>query len=249
LKILCEISGGYDSACVAQMLSEQGHELTGFFVNYGQPYQTNEYMAAMHVADRLGFSVQMIHCQLGLGLPDGSVPAAYVPIRNLVIGTLMANRAEALGIRTIAVGSKTTEYRPNDPYCFYDCTTEFYQRMANLVTLASQPGHGVQYIQPLIVDGCSLSKAEVVQKLIDTGWNLRNLWNCYGTGTTPCMQCKNCIEMRDLAFPGYSDWWPSSKSPVQRSGLPLAALLPGGTGVDSLGTVQTQPEGNGSEMQ
>lgn len=216
---LCEMSGGYDSAAAALLTLQQGHTVYGLFIDHGQAYMDRELAAASYLAGRLSKQyanfkgLRLAICQLSQVLPNDSTPAAYVPLRNLVLGALSANKAQALGAEAVVVGSKTTVIRADDPFCFYDCSTAFYQQLGALATLASQPGHALRFVQALVRDdGTAYSKAEVVKLLLDADFDIKSLWNCYGAGFRPCRTCKNCLEMVGVLnelglFDRYKGWW------------------------------------------
>jgi 7-cyano-7-deazaguanine synthase in queuosine biosynthesis len=216
---LCELSGGYDSAAATLLTLQQGHHVHALFIDHGQSYLDRELAAASHLAQQFAKryanfkGLRVAVCHLSQALPDDKTPAAYVPLRNLVLGALSANKAQALGAEAVVVGSKTTVIRQDDPYSFFDCSTEFYERLGSLATLASQPGFAMRFVQALVRDdGTAYTKAEVVKLLLNADLDIKSMWNCYTPGVRPCRSCKNCIEMRDVLnelglFDRYKGWW------------------------------------------
>jgi 7-cyano-7-deazaguanine synthase in queuosine biosynthesis len=217
--LLCELSGGFDSAAATVLALREGHTVHALCALHGQEYDKQELAGATYVAaflrDKYGERFKKLHVaavSLMQELPDAKTPRAYVPIRNLVLGALSANHAQALGAEAVVVGSKTTVMRPDDPYCFFDCSTAFYEQLGQLVTAASQPGQSMRFVQALVRDGVPMSKADVVRLLLDEGLNLRGFWNCYGAGLKPCRTCAHCIEMANVVrevgcHHDYADWW------------------------------------------
>lgn len=224
MNVVCELSGGFDSAVTTILALEGVNNVHGFFVDYGQQYVKQERAAVAYMDSWLREKygerykgVRIVSVDLCLVLRDRKDAAAvpeYVPIRNLVIGALAANFAESVGAQVVSVGSKTTEYRPDDPYCFYDCTTKFYRELSSLVNLASQPGVRVSFVQQLVEDGVPMPKWKVLKNLDARGIDLRRLWNCYRTDgePVPCNSCFHCGLMpADLELAGlaekYKDTW------------------------------------------
>lgn len=217
-KVVCELSGGYDSAYSTKLTLDAGAQVTAAFVDYGQPYARQEREAAQYLASwfaaRYPHFERLVNRQvtLEMGLAAGGVPVAYVPIRNLVIGTIMANLAEAVGAEEVVVGSKTTTHRDDDPFCFWDCTTEFYERMGDLVTRCSEKGVSVRFSQPL--GARALPKSLLLLNLREAGVDLGSLWNCYEGGHVPCRRCHHCVLMRrDLETAGLLALYPRWDQP------------------------------------
>ncbi|KKN68000.1 hypothetical protein LCGC14_0455560 [marine sediment metagenome] len=213
---VCELSGGYDSALSTLLALRKYDSVFGVFTNYGQVYAEQERASAEYLAEWFTRypswrGLTRLKCTLSQALPDQS-DSPYIPVRNLVLGTLSANFAQAHGANVVVVGSKTTEYRPDDPYCWYDCTTEFYEGMGALVSLAAEAGHEIRYEQSLILDGQPLTKAQVLEALIDEGIALIKLWNCYEAGERPCQKCFHCLDMRKTLegmgqLTRFEGWW------------------------------------------
>lgn len=185
--ILCQISGGIDSAAAMLELAAQP-PIVGHFVDYGQRYAPQEERAAHYLARHVGFELRV--SRLDLALRDTSArPDAYIPSRNFVLLALSANLASALAADAVAVGSKTTIMRPDDPYCFPDCTTAFYDAAAKAM---SEGGGPHRLLRPV----AGWTKARAIQRLKDASVNLAQLWWCYLNGEEPCGQCHHC---RDVA--------------------------------------------------
>jgi 7-cyano-7-deazaguanine synthase in queuosine biosynthesis len=101
----------------------------------------------------------------------------------------------SIGYDTIAVGNKTLELRPGDPYCFNDCSREFYTELGKLATFASQ-GSNIDFIMPLIGPNGPLTKREVVEYVSAHGFDVRKLWSCYADRVRPCGECYHCAEIK-----------------------------------------------------
>jgi len=169
------------------------------FINYGQVYAANEEKAVRYVVDYLkGYDglhkLKVINTEMELKLNIPGVVSDYIPIRNLVLASLTANYAISIGCKTIAVGSKTAEVRPDDPWSFADCSIEFFKKFSDLVTFATEDKEPFWTIMPLIVGGKPLTKTEVIKVILDSGMDINKLWSCYTDNDVPCWECYHCLE-------------------------------------------------------
>jgi len=211
VSILAHLSGGFDSAASTLKVANTGVTFRTLLINLGQPYLLQERKAAETFAGWLSekYPNYLGHHELkvDMALSQQGQVSAYIPVRNLVIGAMSANFALATGCDTIAVGNKTLELRPEDPYCFNDCSLEFYTELGKLATFASQ-GQSVQFIMPLLdlvhdkwVEGVEIkkrvpmSKREVVLYVQEQGYDVRRLWSCYESSIRPCGKCHHCAEL------------------------------------------------------
>ncbi len=198
MRVIVEVSGGYDSTLAAfiAMGALPTAEFFGLFVDYGQRYYAQERAAVDYTSTLFHdyhdgwYGVRNMTVR-GMARAEGE----YVPVRNFVIGALAANLADSVGARLVVVGSKTGAYRPDDPYCFRDCTSDFYGRISRAAGEASSNSEArvLRYIQPCL----GKKKADVLYALHhDHEVDLTRLWNCYSASTgRPCGQCRNCTEM------------------------------------------------------
>lgn len=213
MKALCEVSGGYDSALALVRAKQKGWDCSAVFVDYGQPYFYTEHKASVYVCEKLEVPWKQVRVDLKVSLPEGNSTASdYIPIRNLVLGSLLANHALSEGISEIVTGNRKLIYNEMDPCSFFDCTPAFYAQLESFVNQTSRPGHLVHYNLPLLENGIAMSKNGIVSELLGLGFDITRMWNCYGGGAIPCRQCRNCQEMvRVLDNLGvrkdYLHWW------------------------------------------
>jgi len=203
MRILSQLSGGYDSTAVMIKLLDEGHTVKGIFFNYGQKYYKQEKRALEYVdsmlkdSDKYPEYLGYVEIKVSMELTrnnDGS-PSDYIPVRNFVLGAMSANYAIAQGFSTIAVGSKTTEVRKDDPFSFADCSVSFYESMTNVINLASEPGDCIEFIMPLLkTKSEALTKGEVVQIIDNSILEFQDLWSCYEDAELPCGVCYHCKE-------------------------------------------------------
>ena len=229
MKILCQLSGGYDSVAACIKLLNEGHEVAGMFFNINQPYLKKEEDAVDYVHDYLKekydnwLGAGMRNAHMVLSDPSSDTPTEYIPVRNFVLATHSANIAIARGFDAVAVGSKTIEVREGDPYSFADCSVEFYKRVQDLTNFCTEGETSLQFLMPLVrvvgIDRSTmhrgekyspLSKGEVVQIILDSGMDISKLWTCYGHAYKPCGICYHCKEAKkafdDIRF-DYKDFF------------------------------------------
>ena len=200
MKILSQLSGGYDSTAVLIKLLNEGHKVKGIFFNYSQKYYKQEKKSVDYIdkmlknnKNYLGYTEIKVDMELSRN-NDGS-PSDYIPVRNFVLGAMSANYAIAKGFSVIAVGSKTINIRKNDPYSFADCSVDFYKSMTDVINIAAEQGDYIEFIMPLIVSKDKvLTKGEVVSIINDSVLEFQYLWSCYEDGDLPCGTCYHCLE-------------------------------------------------------
>lgn len=211
MRILSQFSGGFDSVASTLKLLQEGHEVYGMFFNLGQKYVAQEADAAEFANKYLsnafpdtwgGYYTEKVTMELAAPAEDGT-PSAYIPVRNFVFASHSANVAIANGFEAIAVGSKTLEVRPDDPYSFSDCSREFYDKCQDIVNFCSEGDTKIEFLMPLVIELetdpvrlTSMSKGDVMQMLIDQGIPLDKLWSCYEDVDKPCGVCYHCIEVK-----------------------------------------------------
>jgi len=195
-KALFQLSGGYDSAAAFLLAAPKYEAVATIFFDYGQPYARQEKAAADYLCKEfLGrYAHYKIHINASVYVPHATLegkPDAYYPLRNFVFAASSASQALASGFDTVVVGSKTTELRPDDPYCFPDCTEDFYRVVGVAASLGS--GEHIRFCSPLAEE--DVDKPDVIKCLHDAYIDLQSLWSCYASGDEPCGVCYHCTEL------------------------------------------------------
>jgi 7-cyano-7-deazaguanine synthase len=206
MKVISQLSGGFDSVASTLLVAKSGVPFSTIFFNIDQVYLAQELAATSYVIDVLKELYPNYIGHLDVKLPvyfnevDENVPVEYIPIRNMMLGTSSMNIAIAKGYDTIAVGNKTIEVRPDDPYSFADCSIEFYKRMGELGTFASQ-GKQINFIMPLVKsNNIAYNKDEVIEICINAGLDVTKIWSCYNAGEKYCGNCYHCDEIKKTKY-------------------------------------------------
>jgi len=113
-------------------------------------------------------------------------PPSYVPNRNMMLLSMAAAYAEAQGIHHVFYGAQA-----QDEYGYWDCTTEFLERLNTVFALNRQTP--VRVHAPFLL----CPKSETVRFGVDLGVNFAQTWSCYRGGAVPCGQCPTCVERRN----------------------------------------------------
>ena len=210
------LSGGLDSTTCAAIAKEDGYDLHGLTINYGQKHNY-ELKAAKLVAQNFKFnSHAVIDIDLAsfggsslvskeievpknrnLGIKD-DIPSTYVPARNTVFLSIALAKAETINAFDIFIGVNAIDYSG-----YPDCRPEFilqFEKMMNVATKDAVQNIGKYKIHtPLI----KLTKAEIIKKGQQLGIDYQITSSCYSPNKygQPCGQCDAC----KLRIKGFDD--------------------------------------------
>ena len=120
---------------------------------------------------------------------DASIPATYVPARNIIFLSVALGIAEARDLEAVYIGVNAIDYSG-----YPDCRPEFldaFRRVAAVGQKRGVEGNPVDIRAPLI----DLPKAEIVRLGIEAGAPLHLTWSCYqpAPGPVPCGRCDSCL--------------------------------------------------------
>lgn len=201
MKVLSQLSGGFDSSLSTILVAETGVEFATIFYDIGQEYLNQERSATNYVVDILYEKYPLYKGHYDVSLPimlqhgDGDVPSEYIPVRNLVMAAHSANCALSINYNCVAVGSKTIEVRENDPYSFSDCSIEFFKKVTDLISFCSE-NKSVEFIMPLIEDMVPYTKREVIN-MLRPQLDITKLWSCYQNVDIHCGVCYHCVLLKE----------------------------------------------------
>ena len=198
------LSGGLDSYTAAAIARDLGFDLYALTIKYGQRH-AHEILASRKVAEALGARA---HRELAVDLaslggsallgdgdvpkggPDpGTIPATYVPARNIIMLSLALAWAEVIGAYDIFIGVNALDYSG-----YPDCRPEFIEAFENAARLGTKAGvGGVQFRirAPLI----SMTKAEIIRSGLSRGLDYGLTHSCYDPlpHGEPCGRCDSCV--------------------------------------------------------
>lgn len=198
------LSGGLDSStALAWARHEKGYRCYSVAFDYGQRHRI-ELKAAQCIAKALGvIKHRVIRVDLaaigGSALTDniavpkdqfeaGSIPATYVPARNLIFLSIAAGLAEVVDACRLVIGANIVDY-PGYP----DCRPEFLQAFAEAARLGTRAGaeaHAFRIEAPLL----QLTKSQIIAMGLRLGLDYSLTHSCYDPDKTgqPCGHCDSC---------------------------------------------------------
>ncbi len=208
-KAVVLLSGGLDSATTLYVARAQGYRVRALICDYGQRHM-REVAAAKRIARRARVPFDVIRVRLpwkGSALLDShirvrtcarshvamtarssgaSIPATYVPARNIIFLSLALSCAEARGGRCVFIGANAVDYSG-----YPDCRPAFYKAFAAAArrgTKSGVRGRAIAIKTPLMRQ----SKAGIIKRGIRLGVPYALTWSCYKGGARPCGVCDSC---------------------------------------------------------
>jgi len=217
------LSGGLDSTTVATYARSLGHEVHAITVHYGQALSkeiefAREIARRLGIKHKIIdiSSFKEVAWYSALTHPElyevpkerpteemaKTVPITYVPLRNTFFIVLAAAYLESEILQRIErenVEPKRIEARlfiaanSLDFSGYPDCRPEFYERMNELIKLASKAG--TQYNVEMKIDTPLLfkDKKEIAELGTELNAPLEWTWSCYIGGEVPCGECDSCL--------------------------------------------------------
>ena len=214
------LSGGLDSTTCVAIAKDQGFELYGLTINYGQKH-IFELESAKSIAsyfDIKNHSIIDINlAQFGgsaltssMNVPKNrnvsdmnDIPVTYVPARNTVFLSIALARAETINTFDIFIGVNALDYSG-----YPDCRPAFiseFEKLANLATKNGVEKKGEYKIHtPLI----SLTKSEIITKGIGLNVDYSITSSCYDPSDNgyPCGLCDACqLRLKGFKEAGLKD--------------------------------------------
>jgi 7-cyano-7-deazaguanine synthase len=212
---VCLVSGGMDSCVTSAIAKSENKEIAFLHVSYGQLTERRERQAFNDIADfyavekRLDVSIEYLTKIGGSSLTDENfkvteanleskeIPTSYVPFRNANMLSIATSWAEVLGANRIYIGAVA-----EDSSGYPDCRPEFYAAFEQAIEMGTKPETQIKIRTPII----HLSKAEIVQKGIETGAPLHLSWSCYRSEDLACGTCDSCaLRLRGFKRAGAVD--------------------------------------------
>ena len=199
-------SGGLDSTTLFYHLLEEGYQVAGLGVNYGQRHR-REVRAAASIAavaaKRYGAAVSHTTKNLDtLGLllggssqtskhvavpkghyADESMKATVVPNRNMILLALATGYAVSLRYGAVAYAAHA-----GDHPIYPDCRPAFADAMQEVMKVASY--EPIQLLRPFV----NIDKTAIARKAAELGVPIEMTWSCYEGLEHHCGECGTCVE-------------------------------------------------------
>lgn len=225
-RVVVSLSGGLDSSILLHLMVEKFGKDNVFAISfdYNQRHDI-ELQCAKTTTRKLGVAHKIVDItflgKLASGVSamvKGSVetptindvlgdpqPVTYMPNRNMVLASISAAYAEAVGADGIALGIQAT-----DSYSYWDTTPDFYKAIEDVLLLNRK--NRIYFVPAFL----NLSKADEIRLGMEMGVNFQDMWTCYqpkmamhaesyeepmggissriDTLYTPCGICPSCAE-------------------------------------------------------
>ena len=210
------LSGGLDSTTCVAIAKDQGFDIIGLTINYGQKHIfelesaksiaryfniKNHSIINIDLANFGGSSLTSTNMKVPKNRRTADIndiPSTYVPARNTVFLSIALARAETINSFDIFIGVNALDYSG-----YPDCRPEFiseFEKLANLATKESIEKKGQYKIHtPLI----NLKKSEIIQKGVELNVDYSMTSSCYDPyeNGNPCGSCDAC----ELRLKGFKD--------------------------------------------
>ena len=210
------LSGGLDSTTCVAIAKDQGFDIIGLTINYGQKHIfelesaksiaryfniKNHSIINIDLANFGGSSLTSTNMKVPKNRRTADIndiPSTYVPARNTVFLSIALARAETINSFDIFIGVNALDYSG-----YPDCRPEFiseFEKLANLATKESIEKKGQYKIHtPLI----HLKKSEIIQKGMELNVDYSMTSSCYDPyeNGNPCGSCDAC----ELRLKGFKD--------------------------------------------
>lgn len=209
------MSGGLDSTVCVGLMVQEGYEVAGLHLNYGQRTQERELQAFKDVCDFYGIQRRLVidtkHLQEigGSSLTDTAIdvteadlnstaiPNSYVPFRNANILAMATSWAEVLQADALTVGAVQ-----EDSSGYPDCREEFFDAFQRTIDTGTAMKKPLRILTPLL----HLSKAQIVRTGQELAAPLHLSWSCYANSEVACGRCDSCaLRLRGFEQAGCTD--------------------------------------------
>ena len=214
------LSGGLDSTTCVAIAKDQGFELYGLTINYGQKH-IFELESAKSIASYFNIKnhsiIDINLAQFGgsaltssMNVPKNrnvsdmnDIPVTYVPARNTVFLSIALAKAETVNAFDIFIGVNALDYSG-----YPDCRPAFisqFEKLANLATKDAVEKRGKYKIHtPLI----NLTKSKIIKKGLDLNVDYSMTSSCYDPTDKgyPCGLCDACqLRLKGFKEAGLKD--------------------------------------------
>jgi preQ(0) biosynthesis protein QueC len=205
-KAICLISGGMDSATAAYLARDQGYDIIGLHVTYGQRTEGKEKKCAriianlLPVAEFLEVDIGYLRMFGGSSLTDPrkkvadyhplleELPDTYVPFRNGNLLSIATSAAEARGADAIYIGAQAQDYSG-----YPDCRPAFLDAFQEVIRQGTRDATHIVLQAPF----AHMTKADILRIGIPLGVPYAHTWSCYRNEGLACGRCGSCHFRRE----------------------------------------------------
>ena len=202
-KAIVLLSGGLDSATTLWIARKHYNPLCLIF-NYNQRHK-KEINSAKKIASRAKCSYKIVKIRLPeeadsltnikISLPINrsvkdigkSIPATYVPARNIIFLSFAVSYAEAINAKAVFIGANAVDFSG-----YPDCTREFFNAFSQVILKGTKSGvssNPITIQTPILYK----TKAEIIRLGTKLKVPYELTWSCYKGGTKPCGKCDSCL--------------------------------------------------------
>ena len=180
MNALVLLSGGIDSSCCVAFYRQMGHEVTGVFVDYGQPVNTKEEQSANAIA---------LHYKIPLHIIRSSGPSkefeGEIAGRNAFLTfAALLHSPNQTGLIVLGVHAGAA---------YYDCSEHFIDHLNAL--LSGYSNGQIAIAAPFL----TWSKQTVYDFSFKNNVPVELTWSCEVGPSVPCGRCLSCEDRGHLS--------------------------------------------------
>jgi 7-cyano-7-deazaguanine synthase len=173
MKTIVLLSGGIDSSCCVAFYRQTGHEVTGVFVDYGQPVRDKEEHSAKAIASHFSIPLHVIR----LSGPHNDFKGEIAGRNAFLTFTALLHFPHLAGVIALGIHEGST---------YYDCSEHFVGHLNAL--LAGYCNGQVVLGAPFL----TWSKQAVYDFCLKSRIPVELTWSCEVGPLFPCGRCLSC---------------------------------------------------------
>lgn len=173
------LSGGLDSACLIAFYRRLGHNVSGLFIDYGQPVREREGRSARALAAHYNIALAEVDC----AGPQLNYSGEIRGRNALLLFAAMVFSPLQSGIIALGIHGETS---------YYDCSKLFASDLKRIIDGYSRGriALGVPFL--------SWTKPMIFEFAATAGVPIHLTWSCEVDPTSECGQCLSCRDRKAL---------------------------------------------------